>query len=311
MKKYIKLFAYVFIFSLILSGCGDKADDTVTDNVKDEIAGEQDVSITGSQTSEDTQDTTETSEENIAIKSQELFTFEGLTVTIKDVTYEELWNEGIAVTLKNTGDVKYKVVSERIDFNGYTYSTHFRETVPAGETVESVLRASVLPDFFGAEEVGQVSVHMQVKETVLAKTIYESGEILLKTSKYDEFPIVKQDNGDVIYEAGDIRIVSLGLVLDEENNYRLRLFVENNRNEPIVVDCSKANVNDYEIETLFHPYANPGKMNVSELVFYSQMQSYGITEIEELEICFTIQNPDSWELIDNSDIISVPVKMAE
>lgn len=312
MKKITKLLVTMFVVSMFMFGCGSSDEDTtVVDN-----ASQQDVTVDGvkegEQDSEDATTETETTDENIAIKGQELFSYEGLTVTINDITFDELWNEGVKVILENTSDIEYKVCCEYVAYNDYTVTASLGTYVKPGETVEAKILTFADFDFFGAEEVGQVSLYMTVKETTLANTVYESGEILLKTSKYDEIQVEKCDEGDVIYEADNIRIVSLGLVCDEADQYSLKLFVENNRNEPIVLSCSKANVNDCEVETLYYQNVAPNKMGVSGLVFYSSgLAANEITTIEDVEICFTIRNKDSMELIENTDIISVPIEKAE
>lgn len=310
MRKITRLLVTILVISVLMFGCGSADKDaTVADSESQQNVTEDDIKES-EQNSEDTTTANENTDENIAIKGQELFSYDGLTVTMKDVTYEKLWNEGIEVTLENTSAEQYTVKCENVDFNDYTCSAIFKTNVKAGETIEQNILVWGQPELFGAEEVAQISLYFNVIDSSL-NTVYDSGEVLLKTSKSDEIQIVKPDGGDVIYEGDNIYVTSLGLIVDEEHNYSLGLFVENNRDELIKLSCSKALVNGEEIETLYNANVSPNKMNYNEFIFYSEMSSYEITDIEKIEICFEIYNPDTWELIDNSDVISVPVKMAE
>lgn len=315
MKKNIKLLVLVGLICLSVVGCGSSDNnDTVTDDGLQQDVTEDDKNEGETASDDETtaNETTEneTTDENIAIKSQELFSYNGLTVTMKDVTYEKLLNEGIEVIVENTSNEKYTIQCDGADYNDYTYGASFYKTVGAGETIESQLITYGASEFFEKDEIAQVSLYFNVKDSTL-NDVYDSGEILLKTSKADEIQMEKPEGGDVIYEGDNIRVTSLGLVRDESQGWHIELFVENDRGELINLDCDKALVNGNEIETLYYQDVSPNKMGLSTLTFYSAMSSYEFEDIEDIVISFQILNLDTWELIDNSDIISVPVKMAE
>lgn len=307
MKKKTKLLIMMLIFSLFMFGCGkEDKDTTVTDgDLQQDInedAGSADEGIVA--------DESATDDANIAIKGQELFSFNGLTVTAKDVTFEKLFVEGIDVIIENNSDEAYTIKCETAILNDYTYGAIFMEDVPAGETKESYVSMWGMEAFFKPEEIAKVALLFEVRDSSYS-VVFNSGAIEMKTTKADEVVITKPEGGNVIYDAGNIRVTSLGLVLDDSHGWHIRLFVENNTDEFINLDCDKALVNGEEIETLYHTNVCPGKMGLSDFTFYSAMSSYEFEDIEDIVIAFRITNVDTYDLVENTDIISVPVVMAE
>ena len=308
MKNITKLLIMILVFSLFIFGCGKEEKDTT-------FAGgdlQQDVNENEGSKEEGTvvEENNSIEDANIAIKSQELFSFNGLTITAKDVPFDKLFLEGIEVVIENNSAENYTIKCETAALNDYTYGAIFREEVPAGETLEACISLWGMEEFFEAEEIGTVSLFFEVRDSAYS-VVFNSGEVLLETTKADEIEITKPQGGEVIYEGDNIRITSLGLILDDSHGWHIRLFVENNTDEFINVDCDKALVNGNEIETLYYQDVCPNKMGLADFTFYSDMSSYEFEDIEDIIISFKITNVDTYDLIDNTDIISVPVVMAE
>lgn len=311
MKKNTRMLALLFAICLSVVGCGGTKDKDLANDV---VVDEQNDSVLSEQTEGDTQTVTDDLVENeatsgkVGIEGRELFSTNGLTVTLKDVVLEEIWTKGIDVTIENASDMELKISCERIAINDYMFIASMRETLAAGETIDGNIY--LYEDQFDApqgDEIGQVSLYFEVIDRSKYEVIYDSEEILLKTSNYDNVQIVKADEGNEIYNSNNIRIVSQEMVFDSENGNKLFLFIENNSDEPIAVDCSSSVVNGYDIENLCYYYVYPGKMVSGYILFYSTMDSYGITEIEDLQVSFVIKNKNSLATIDQTDKISVQV----
>ena len=307
MKKITKILLMMMLVGAFLVGCGNTENDTMASggDIQQVVNGQE-----GASEDENVSDESAVDDADIAIKGQELFSFNGLTIKAKDVPYDKLLLEGIEVVIENNSTEKYTIKCETAVINGYTYGAIFREEVEQGETLESYVSLWGMEEFFGAEDIANVALYFEVRDSAYS-VVYNSGEVLLETTKANEINIMKPEGGNVIYEGDGIRITSLGLWLNDSHEWHFRVLVENNTDEFINVDCDKALVNGNEIETLYYQDVCPNKMALSDFTFYSAMSSYELEDIEDIIISFKITNVDTYDLIDNTDIISVPLVMAE
>ena len=286
MKKITKILLIMMLVGAFLVGCGNTENDTMASggDIQQDVNGQE-----GASEDENVSDESAVDDADIAIKGQELFSFNGLTIKAKDVPYDKLLLEGIEVVIENNSTEKYTIKCE---------------------TLESYVSLWGMEEFFGAEDIANVALYFEVRDSAYS-VVYNSGEVLLETTKANEINIMKPEGGNVIYEGDGIRITSLGLWLNDSHEWHFRVLVENNTDEFINVDCDKALVNGNEIETLYYQDVCPNKMALSDFTFYSAMSSYELEDIEDIIISFKITNVDTYDLIDNTDIISVPLVMAE
>lgn len=114
----------------------------------------------------------------------------------------------------------------------------------------------------------------------------------------------------VIYEENGVRITVKGLE-DSWFGTDLKLLIENDSDKSIVVQARDANVNGYMVPTMMSADVAAGKKINDGLTFEtSGLKESGIEEIATMEFKFVIIDGDSWEHIDETDVIKVDTSIA-
>ncbi|HZK35233.1 MAG TPA: hypothetical protein VFD33_07985 [Bacillota bacterium] len=110
----------------------------------------------------------------------------------------------------------------------------------------------------------------------------------------------------VLYNEGDIFIELKSL--DEEGIFgpSLKVLIENNRDEDIMVQTRGTTVNDLVVDTIFSANVVAGKSSNDEITFsQDSLDKAGIEIIKDIELRFSVSDADSWGTLVETDIISI------
>jgi len=111
--------------------------------------------------------------------------------------------------------------------------------------------------------------------------------------------------GVVIYEKGGIKITYSG-IKKEDYAVDFKFLIENNTSRGITVQARDESINGYMISGIMSDDVQPGKKVNAELTYFnSTLEENGIYNIEELEFSFHIFDQETWDTIDDSEIIKV------
>lgn len=111
--------------------------------------------------------------------------------------------------------------------------------------------------------------------------------------------------GTVLYEKGGIKITYLGLK-KEDYSTDFKFLIENNSSRGITVQAREESINGYMVSGIMSDDVQPGKKANAELTYFnSTLEENGIYNIDELELSFHIFDHESWDTIDDSEIIKI------
>ena len=113
----------------------------------------------------------------------------------------------------------------------------------------------------------------------------------------------------MFYEENGINIVSIGIVEDEIWGPEVVLYIENNTDAAITVQPRDTSINGFMVDASMSSDITVGKKIVDEITFLTDdLDTNGITEIEELETAFAIFDMESWEDIITTGPITISFK---
>lgn len=126
-----------------------------------------------------------------------------------------------------------------------------------------------------------------------------------KTVMLTDSSKTSSETGTVVYERGDIKITYMGI---EYGDYStdFKFLIENNSNVGVTVQARDESINGYMISGIMSDDVQPGKKANGKLTYFSTtLEENGISNIEEIEFSFHIFDEETWDTIDDSEIIKI------
>lgn len=244
---------------------------------------------------------------SVTITEQVLVDQDGIKITAKEYIHDPAWNDSVKLLIENNTDVNIRVRCENLIVNNYMFGDYFSELVTPGKKVNAELDISS-SDLENAciEKIGQIEIYFVVTNDETYDTILTSDVCTIKTSEYDNMVIQPNDEGIELYNENGIRIV--GKCLNEHGFFgeSILLFVENNTVEKIRVSCENMSINGFMVDGYLYCNVFPGRMAVDFIIISStDLEDNGIESIEEIDLSFRIINADTYNLIVETDTISL------
>ncbi len=131
----------------------------------------------------------------------------------------------------------------------------------------------------------------------------ESEEVALETEDNNIRETVEEQ---VLLDQDDIKITLKSLDFDGFYGPELKVLIENNSDKSIIVQTRDSSVNDIMIETMFSCNVAAGKKANDSIDFMrADFEQAGIATIQNIEFKFHIFDSDKWDVILDSDTITV------
>ena len=297
-KRFLTIFV-VLLFCLMALGSGDsKKEETINTNSNEETTNSD----------ESTTDTSKQSDNLIpTIEETVLFEYNGIKVTAKEITEDWLGPE-LKVLIENDTDENINVSLDEIAVNDYMVSAWLYEDVAAGKKSNATFEiwSSTLSNA-GISNIGKIDFYFRVINSDNYNTIYESKEIELKTSLYDEMDSEANDVGTELLNQNGIRIVGKG-VNDSLWGQGVLLYIENNSDKNIIVSTDNLSVNGYMVNGYLYSTIMSNKKAIETVILSStDLEDNDIESIEDLALSFDIINVDTWMNIFSTDEITVNI----
>lgn len=116
----------------------------------------------------------------------------------------------------------------------------------------------------------------------------------------------------VLLDANGLKITAKSLKTDGFMGPSIKLLIENDTDENLVVQARHVSVNGYMVDSTMSCDVAAGKKANDELTFMSSsLKAAGITTIADMEFSFHIFNGDSWTDILDTDLIRIETSAAE
>lgn len=128
------------------------------------------------------------------------------------------------------------------------------------------------------------------------------------SSTAGEEPAAAVAVNQVLVDESGIKITYTGMEMTEEGNAELRMTVENNSEQPILVNVQDFSANGMMMNAMFATQVTPGKKSNDELTIYaSTLEENGVTAVESVEFSLVVFNDDTLDTIVETDLIALTV----
>lgn len=128
------------------------------------------------------------------------------------------------------------------------------------------------------------------------------------SSTAGEEPAAAVAVNQVLVDESGIKITYTGMEMTEEGNAELRMTVENNSEQPILVNVQDFSANGMMMNAMFATQVTPGKKSNDELTIYaSTLEENGVTAVESVEFSLMVFNDDTLDTIVETDLIALTV----
>lgn len=114
------------------------------------------------------------------------------------------------------------------------------------------------------------------------------------------------EDGNVLVDESGIKITYTGIEMTEEGNAELKMTVENNSEQPILVNVQDFSANGMMMNAMFATQVTPGKKSNGELTIYaSTLEENGVTAVESVEFSLVVFNDDTLDIITETDLLTL------
>ena len=109
-------------------------------------------------------------------------------------------------------------------------------------------------------------------------------------------------------EERGVTVTYAGMEMTEEGNAELKMTVENNSEQPILVNVYDFSANGIMMSPFFATQVTPGKKSNGELTIYANtLEENGVTAVESVEFSLVVFNDDTLDTIVETDLIALTV----
>ena len=249
-------------------------------------------------------------EDATTIEEQVLIDRDGIRVTAKQYVTDSIWGEGIKVLIENNSDIDVMVGCDALIVNGYMISDLFSADVAAGKKAnDTIYLSSSELKAAGIDVVGRVEIYFHAYDSDSYDSIFGKESAVIETSAIDRIDTKANDDGVELYNEGGIGIV--GKTVDENSFWGMAilLYMENDSGRDVVIQVEDLSVNGFMMTPYFSADVYDGKKALDDITLMSsELEENGIESIEDVELKFHIYDPESYDTIADSDIISFSAK---
>ncbi len=246
----------------------------------------------------------DTSGESLTVEPAEIFNQNDVTVNITGFSAADYYGPALNIQIANNSaeDITLQVSDSSV--NGYMITDQLWEDVAAGKKANAqiYMPSAYLKDA-GIDTVAEMEFKLNLINSADYSTTYTSDTISVKTSAYGNYVQKDRNDGQEVYNANGIRIVSLGYGTDAFMSKVIRLYAENNSDKKIEISVGKTSVDDVMVDTTAYIDLLPGKKAVSGISFMDPL-----TDPKSFEGVFYIEDMNTYETIGESDHITISMK---
>lgn len=246
-------------------------------------------------------------DEAVTVAETVLYDADGIVVTATG--YEDGWmGPGIKVLVENNTDRNVLVTTQSVSVNGYMipYASLYAEVAAGKKSNESISLMSSELEQSGIETVAELQFYIRVSDSETWETLATSALITLNTSAAGYAQPV-DDSGDVLYDAGGIRVICKGLKQDVIWDCTVVFYVENNSGEPITVCAENVSVNGFMEDASLWSELRDGTRIIDglSLLNLSDLGLESIDDVKNIAFNLRIINSETWHEIVTTDEISL------
>lgn len=306
MKK--KLVLAILLISMFICGCGKNVDVASTESPN--AANQNDVT-SDIQTKDQTQEEPDSSNGAVTVDEQVIFDQDNIKITVTGFDPDGSFI-GCELTLlvENNSDKCITVQARNVSVNGYMVDTSMSAEVMPGKKDNTALTISSSSlEECNIEKIANIEFCFHIFDSESWDTFIDSDTIVIKTSCFDTYTQSYDDNGELIYEDEEIRIISKGIKSDGFLGPELVLYIENNSTKNLTIQARDTSINGFMVSPAFSAEVVNGKKILSSITFLSsEIEENNIADFENIETSFHIFEMENWESSKDTDVIVIDFK---
>lgn len=245
--------------------------------------------------SETTETPSSVSLQTASIEETVILDQNGLKITATGLE-DSFMGDELKLLVENNSGQNLTVQSHASSVNGYMITNIMSIDVANGKKVNDALTlsASEMEDC-GITSITDLAFTLHVFNTDTWEAVIDTPVIELKTNLSGTVTQTYDDSGNVVYDAGGIRIITKGKTDDSILGPGIQVYVENNTSESIMVQTRNVSINGFMVDSYYSPEILPGKRSLSSLTISDiSLTENGITDITSAELSFVIINPSTF-----------------
>lgn len=243
------------------------------------------------------------------IEEQVLVDSNGLKITAKEYSRDNIWGDGIKLLIENASESDYTVGCDALIVNDYMITDLFASEIAAGKNAnETMYLSSTELEAAGIDSVGKVEMYFHAFDSDY-NYVFQNEYAEIQTSEYANMDTTPNDLGIELYNSDGIKIV--GKTVDENSFWgtAILLYVENSSGKNVGISVDDMSINGFMMSPFFSTTVFDGKKAIDDItIFSSDLEDNGIDSIEEVELKFHIFDADTYSTIVDSDPITFSAK---
>lgn len=314
MKKGISIVLVFCLFATMALGSGSNNSNESTKNINEVVSDLEEASEEIEDVLEEVADATDEMTEEVSvgettIEEAVVYDQDGIVITAVEYEVDSFWGDSIKFLIENNTEKNLSVTTDAVIVDDYMVTDLFYADVAAGKkSNESLTLSSSALEAAGISKIGKVEVYFSVSDADTYDNVCETGCIEIETNLVDSMDEKVDEEGTVLYEDGDIKII--GKYVDESSFWgaAVMLYIENNTDKNIVVSAEDLSVNGFMVTSFLYQTVYANKMAYEAItLFESDLEENGIEAIDEIALKFDIHEDDTFSSIATTDEITFSV----
>lgn len=232
-----------------------------------------------------------------------LYDADDVKITAKELSFEDDWYAGtLSLLIENNTDKDLNISTTSVYVNGYQVDGWLYAEVSAGKkSNETITFYDEDFEMCGITTIADIELSFEAYEVDSYEDYFESSLVKLETSAADGFNYEYNEEGTVIFDEGDIKVVVQDLIPANPDEYRdtqLLVYFYNGSDKKVYLSTQDTSVNGFMISAYGYCTLDPGKHAIIPVSFYtSELEENDIDEITDIELSFEIRDDESYDTI--------------
>lgn len=300
-----KLLISALLLSIAICGCSS-ANTQETSSASDASQSSVEETMVSEESSESESETV--SNESVSIDEQIVFEQDGIKITATGLESDgSIFGEELNFLIENNSEQNITVQARNVSVNGYMVDTSMSADVAIGKksnTSMTIMGSSL--EECGISAISDIEFSFHIFNPEEWETIVDSEKISLRTSIADSYTQEYDENGDVVYEDENVRIISKGITSDDIFGPAAVFYIENISDMDLTVQARDTSVNGFMISPAFSPEISAGKRIISNMTFLSSdLEENSIEKISDIETSFHIFTSSNLETVTDTESVVI------
>lgn len=244
-----------------------------------------------------------------SLEEQSIYEKDGVTITAKSIKYDTVHGPQIILEVKNDTDNDLLIQNNHTTVNGFMMKPEIDLNVPKHKKLEAPMSLPYLDlamaDIHSLSDVG-ISLSILDSKTFSVLDTTETVKLDLLNTSDSQTPF--NEEGQLAFDSKGVKVILQGVKKDTLFDSRrvLMVYLKNDTDRTICVKNNQLKVNGYDITTTMSTVILPHTKAVDKIELFDQdLDEYGITTIDAVNVAFEVNDYEDWKPIVISGTISV------